>query len=567
MTFRRFGGLQQNLGDLAMDPESATEIVNMDLHPVGEARTRGGLTAVEASPAGATPIYGLAFLEGSDGRFLYAAKGTALHRTSQADPWNWGVSPAHTWTNAITKARFVTAAFGSDSEMPGEDAHPSYKGPAIYAFTGSNLPWVDWGTSGQALPAAKYDTTVAANRKAGYPKGSSTGATEWRDWSAAPPTGACLIGRGTTEQMLAWGFADDPNRIDYTALRMPWHWGRVTLTDDPADDDANVDGGWFYAIADESDVLVGVVQHMGRIIVLKSRTTIVYSGLPGVDLAIENIYPVGCTSYESVARIGTNLAWWSPEGPVTLYGVQEFGNLAYSNVGLAVKDEVAGMTTGDMASIHALHDRKNFRVIWFVRRSTDASSRAVVYYYDKPQRWTVFSGKFCGMYCSLAAEGLALTNTSMYAGYRDGTLYITGTGSDDDGDPIAAAYETAWQAVQETELRKRLMFVEVMLGDSGAIDMQIDVSWDYSSLANSLGTVAKTLGDVAGVWDVALWAGTSDTMPVADGIGVWNATTKMVVRYEATGTGFLYKIRFSSDGGFPMQLAGWRAMMEAKGSR
>lgn len=560
--FTRFGGVDQHSGDLAIDPTSAIEINNVDLHPVGEIRTRGGLAAVAINPGGTGGILSLAMLEGPSDRYLYAAKPGGLYRTAGL------ASPAFTWTapttwTGATRARFAHARFGVTVT-----GHPTARGSAVYFASGKAIPWADWGTGGQVLPKAKFATSTA-----GVPNGATTGATEWRDWEAHPPTGLCLVGRGTTEQMFAWGFPDDPNRIDYSALQFPWHWCRDDLSG--AVEDPTVDGGYFYALPDESDVVVGVVQMLTRIVVFKRRTTIVYSGYPGDNLAVENIYPVGCTSYESAVRVGTQLLWWSDQGPVSLFGVQEFGDLQYAVISDPVRQDAAAVTAATSAAIFAVHDRKNMRVAWFL--PAGEGSRALVYYYDSPQRWTIFTGRLAEMSCGLESLAVATNETTVYGGSPEGDIYTMFTATSDAGELIAARFVTAWQAIAEHDVRKRMLYVDLMFGGSGGIDAVVEAGWDYSVQYEPGGRIVRVIGNPGLGWDDpgTTWSYDSDDYvefvdhgtPLPIGTALWDATTRMIARYSLIGTGFIYHLRLSSVGHYPMHFAGWRAFLSDKGMR
>lgn len=560
--FQRFGGVDQHSGDLAIEPTSAADIRNLDLHPVGDIRTRGGLVAVEHVPGGTGGILSLDMLEIPAERYMYAAKPGGLYKSAGSSGWTW--TNPKTWT-AATKARFAHARFGAS----GGFGHPTARGAAVYCAFGTGIPWVDWGTGGQVLPNCVYGTGTTG--VAGVPV-AATGGGEWRDWATYPPSGLCLVGRGTTEQMFAWGFPNDPNRIDYSCLSFPWHFCKNDLTG--ATTSLLTDGGYFYALADESDVVVGVVQVLSKIVVFKRRTTIIYSGYPGDNLGIENIYPVGCTNYESVVRVGNQLMWWSDQGPVTMYGVQEFGDLQYACISDPVRKEATLVGASVSSKIFAVHDRRNMRVAWFMPNA--GSSKAVVYYYDSPQRWTIFDGRLAEMACAIETLAIDSEETTIYGGSPEGDLYTMFTGADDAGVPIVASYVTSWQSINDHDVRKRMLYLDLMYGEFGAIGATVDVGWDYSQLFTFDGSVVRVLGNPASGWDDGLWCSEADylawladpvTHPLPAGTALWDATTQMIARYSIEGTGFIYRLKLSSDGSFPMHFAGWRTFCENKGER
>lgn len=559
--FQRFGGIDQHSGDLAIDPASATDINNVDLHPVGEVRSRGGMAEVDEAPGYTGAVLGLAMLEAAGGLYHYAAQPNGLSVTPADGSWAW--DPAASWT-AVDRVTFAHARYGV-AETSG-DHHPTPRGASLYVATGVGIPFACWGTGSEQLPKLNYSTG-----KAGVPA-STSGGPEWRDWELYPPSGLCLVGRGTTEQMFAWGFPNDPNRIDYSSPEYPWHFGLDNLAGTP--EAPLVDGGWFYALPDESDVVIGVIQHLSRIVVFKRRSTVVYSGYPGDDLAVQNIYPVGCTSYDSVVRVGNDLLWWSDQGPVTLFGVQEFGNLQYASIGDPVRQAARTVIATTAASIFAVHDRKNLRVMWFLPDPT--SPQVLVYYYDSPRRWTIFTGTLAALTSGLEGLESAGGETIIYGGDADGKVHVLFRAEDDNGDPIASSYTTAWQAAQDHDHRKRMLYVDLMYGADGAIGAAVQTAWDYSLSFTDAGQMVRAIGSAGTGWNEARWWSEADADEwVAHGTvpsymvnpGYWNNTTQMIARFVGSGTGFIYRLRLSSTGTHRLHFAGWHAFMAEKGVR
>ena len=557
--FQRFGGIDQHSGDLAMDPTSAVDLRNVDLHPVGEIRTRGGMRSLGVA-GDPSEIFGIAMLEAGGELYMYAAQANSL-RTSVAGAWEW--SSGADW--AAVSATFAAARYGVEETEPA-DHHPDAHGTSLYVTNGVGIPWVVWGTGGEEMPKLDYSTETA-----GVPT-KDAGGPEWRDWEEHPPTGICAIGHGTTEQLLAWGFDDDPARIDYSALRLPWHFGRANLTG--ATEEPLEDGGWFYALADDADVVIGAIQHLSRIVVFKRRTTIVYSGFPGDDLAIENIFPVGCTSYKSVVRVGNELMWWSDQGPVTLVGVQQFGDLQYASVADPIRRTVSSTSAAAAAGAFAVSDRRNMRVIWFLPSST--TPLAVVYYYDSPRRWTIFDGPIAELTCAMDGLANAGGDIVVYGGDADGLVHELLLNTSDNDAPISAYYHTAWQALAQHETRKRALFVDLMYGASGAIGATVGIAWDYVAIASDMGEQVRALGSAFVGWNEATWWSRADadvweedgTLPAGQANpGFWNNTTRLISRFAMTGTGFIYQLQLSNASANAMNFAGWRAFLSERGQR
>lgn len=568
--FAPFNGIDQRSNPLMLKPTDSTDLSNVKLHPTGTIAKRDGTTLWE-QPTTAS-IDHLAYLEKHpDSRtILYAVSPAAIYRALLQTGFDPAWETAHSFGSSVDGLRPIStrARFIEDSNT----AAPTHRGDCLYYADGQRTPLICKGLAAasgsmEAWPEGDYGTGPLYSGTAGYPGSLSyadEGGDDPRNWDDDPPSGLFLRGEGRRDRMYAWGFNDDPNRIDYSELGVPWNFLRYQL-DGGGGYSGVLDGRWFYSVAADNDYVVSVTGLHDSLIVLKAHSTQVWRGTHGVDFQMVAQYPVGCVSHHSVIRVGTDLYWWSEQGPVSLSGVERYGDLEYSNIGIKITDEIDALSESYLDCVCVSHDRRNYRLVWFAPTgASDTNDKAFCFYYDEPKRWSVWEGAYTCKNCVLEAPGHEAPGDLIYGGGSDGYIHTMNTGTYDGqttdgsglptGTTIEAYYVTNW--IGSSDLRMRPRWIDVIVGNLGAEDMQIYAGWEYTSGWSELGRVIKTLGEPSAYWGHAIW-----------GTAVWGETAEAVKRWSIDGTGFYLRLKFVSIEELPFQLYGWKPALEQLGTR
>lgn len=563
MKSQPFLGVDQRSGKIVMPDHAATEALNVDFYPVGSMRARNGSRVLAAVNSPSTsPVLDVARLSHVDnGYFLYATTADGLYRTATDGPLSFTQRTA--LAGSATAATLERARYVHDSNS----ATPDDRGQAIYLANGVDRPVVDTGGVGECIdiPGAEYGTG-ADDGVDGIPT-SATGSDEWRDWLTDPPAHFYLSGRAAGEQMFAWGFAGDPERVDYSAVAKPWHWCRMNMDDPDAADQPDVDGGYFYVGDGDGDPVVAVHRLLDRLIVLKRERVYVYSGFQGTNLALQAIHNVGCASAKSVVQAGNELFWWSESGPVALSGVEQYGDLAHSSVGQQVWDLVRQVGTGPRYRlISGFHDQANYRIVWFCPDTANPPDhRAAVMFYDQPVRWSTYNGSFCDQRAVTRVDGFFGSDRFLAANGSGGVeeLFFGSQdsaeldGQDWVGSDYVARWVSKWLDLGDGDMRARTLQFTAILGEEGGRDLVVYTSWDFADSSGdwraSTG-VARMRGNPGAYWGFARW-----------GQAKWGETASGVRVYEADGSG--HHMKFMVEGGAPWSLDGWSLNASSKGRR
>ena len=387
----------------------------------------------------------------------------------------------------------------------------------------------------------------AAGGTRGYPSvwddPNADGGTGWpggtvQDW----PSGITMVGSGVSVRSLAWGFALDPDRIDYSELGEPVNYLKRDV--DAADEASAasvpaVDGGYFYCMRGDGDRVVEVVELFDRLVVFKSRRTFVYTGFIGVDLALADIIPVGTSAPRSVVRVGNDIYFWSSDGPRSLAGSDQYGDIKTGQFGRDVLDVIRRVSTDGHGKIVAVHDRENQRIIWYVPLDeVPTNTHALVYYYERGQ-YVIWDGARCEVSDACELLGGILTTPRLYASHTDGKAALHGVGYADGEDTIAAHYTTKWFVEPHMARRKRLNMVDVLIGANGVTgNTKFYIGWDYLEALNELTAIHTAHGNQAtGVWGLSKW-----------GVDfIWGDTSSTARRYGIEGSGHLYRFKVEDD--------------------
>jgi len=585
-----FGGLDTYSTPIAIGDESSPALNNVDLHPYGSVSKRKGFSNIDVS--------GLTGTGSSDGlfhlnkpidsaSFLYAVKNGVFYRRKYGADWaamditETTVTPGAKYQTAI--ARYLVDL--NTLETPSDLSDDTEVGEAVYIANGVDTPWVDWGGERGFSPPTDTklrnmvfgvygteDGNGVPNEDGirGIPNGADSGVYgdentpyEARDWGDDPPEGFILAGQGTTERLIAWGFDEEPSRVDYSELGVPWNFlksgingvetgGLFSIEDSP------LDGGFFHAMRSDGDRVVAVRELLGYLIVFKERHTLVYTGDLGSTFGLAHSYPVGCISAKSIIQVGNDLLFWSEDGVHSLSAVQRHGDLAQNKIDKDIRGLTESLTKNTMTEICGYHDADNARVVWFVpENAAPANTSAFVFYYDGKPRWTRWSGTMCECRDAVNANVDGASKSQVYLLINDGRLGVADGSITDDDAPISAHYTTKWLDIGGSELRKRLLWLDVFAADSDSDILEISLAWDFVEEWRSVLDGLGSLGEhVPGAWDSAIWDQAK-----------WDTNTSTIKRYQVEGTGYLMRLKINDDSEKGFRVDGWKPEIRRKGLR
>lgn len=560
---RQFGGLNTRDSELGLPGTDSPQLSNVDLHPEGSMKQRAGIAA-ETTPGaiGTDPIGAVMRLdqpEDSKG-WVYIISDGVIYRTLEPATWTWTLPLS---TIALSPATLPlqqnygreNARFNNGTEYKSclyicrSDGAPIVaKGLAVVAGDLEALVAYAQGTGTDAVPAVGSGTL-------GYP--ASWVAGHW-------PTHMRMMNGGRGARMHAWGFADDRNKIYYTALDIQWHYGPNDIDSATPTTSIEVDGGFYYVNRGDGGVVVSVVDMYAYTAVFKRHRTYLFTGDPG-DAAGNYWNPigeigVGCVSDRAWQKVGNDILFWSEDGPRSLAAVQEYGDLQHANLGFKINDQVTSIAPGNYERICSFHDVVNMRVIWYVPENGSTYNNAAYVYYYTSQKWAKWTGAASQMMDVLRITSNA-TNADRAIGgtYDDGMVLLQSTKYDVAAD-IASEYITNWINVGEISDATRALSLDVLFGNDGP-DVDIYYQTDLNDDWTEVPRMERALGGTGTAWGNFAW-----NDPDVD-VSAWGVSGRSMNRYEFDALFNIIRLKFAKTSHLGFEVMGYRLELRQRGSR
>lgn len=326
------------------------------------------------------------------------------------------------------------------------DADTDVIGYEVYRTTGSGqtfmfVSWIE-GRGTTSFTDNVSDDTVLGNRVL-------------EEHGDAPPTGMYYV---EPHKQRGWWFRTDtyPTRAWFSDAGDP----------DSVYANNNLDFSDSETIGDQITGAVGNFE--GKLIVFTEKAVWTVSGTGAVignirDWSrVRSNAQVGAASHRSIVRLPAgakfadqngvvqttshaSIAYFTPNGDIRILigGSEDAGDIIIS---LPVKDTLSTVNYAERHKIHALHDSVNQQVVWFYPDSsedvTSTPTRGVVWNY----RWGVWYPWTTTPFMSACEADSSTASSKLLVGQgstsEGGLVYEFLTGTDFDGDTIAAAWMT-----------------------------------------------------------------------------------------------------------------------------
>lgn len=534
-----FGGLNKAVSEIMVEPGMSPDLMNVDLHPIGTLKPRGGLTLLSSIGAEARAIWrarsdaGTVYYYAQAGGFIYRATSLSGTWTStgRVVSTNNRCSWARAWHNGASVVLVVD----------GENAPTMLTMAAAVASDAQ-----DW-------PAGSYGTGGSGTGTPGYP-------AAWvDDW----PSNIAIINKGLGADALrlqAWGFSER-DRIDYSELGVPTNFLRSNVDDEGAPAQVELDGGYYYVGRGDGDDIAAIEAMYGYTVVFKKKRLFLLPSDPGAsDFGVSAVYDVGALSRRSVLRFGNDIAFWSATGPRLLSSVDQYGDLKHSNIGWEVQPEIDQITGARHDEIVCINDQDRNRLVWYAPSGATAqNSKCLVFYYDQP-RWTVFNGAYAAMSDVFVVGREGGQSQNIYGVGYDGSVYEIGSAADDSGTAIESYYYTSWINFGAISDAARSLWLDLLFGAAGDLGATIEYEQDFTGILIEVETPRKLIGGQGFRWDDPNAAWDDDRF-------AWDQAGKGIRSSGMPGISNMVRLKFSSDGSGGYELLGFRIEARQKGPR
>lgn len=549
---RQFAGLNTRDSEIGLPGYDSPSLENVDLKPRGAIRQRNGVSALD-TPTGETLINAVMRLnqpEESRGWIYVIADGT-IYRTREPASWSWE-EPLFAGSTAPTMPTQQTYGRENARWNSGSTEYPT----VLYICRSDGAPIVAKGTTVsligdlEALVQYAQGSGSAGTGTLGYP--SSWGTDHW-------PTHMRLLSRGRGARMHAWGIAEDPNKVYYSCLDIPWHYGPNDIDSVSPTLVPDVDGGYYYVNRGDGDRVISVIDMYAYTVVFKENRTYLFTGDPG-DAGDDFWTPVGeigigCVSDRAWQRVGNDIFFWSVDGPRSLSAVREYGDLQQGNLGLKINEDVSSIAPGNYERICSWHDVENLRVIWYVpENGSSYNNAAYVYYYDTGE-WVVWRGSATQVMDVQLVKSTTQSPDRAIAGTYDAGIVQLAAGGADVSSDIDSHYITNWINFGEVSDASRALSLTVLFGDDGT-DVDIYYQVDLEETWTAVPRLEQAIGSSGTAWGSFAW-----------GSAPWGQAGRAINRYEFDALFNLIRLKFEKSGQTGFGVMGYRLEARQKGMR
>lgn len=562
VTYIPFRGLDTSQNDLSIEHGRSPDMLNVEIDTGGTIKKRAGHALMAHQPGGEGSTMGLALLR-QESQFMFYLLTLKGQRLWIMD----GLTGEWSEEDEFT---------GAGGVISGAQAYHTDGSETLYLTNGVDEVRLFPGGVGTEDWPQGVESDTPGEQVRGYPAWweEPDGPESPADWPrrfTLSSTGGAGAG-DTSARLLAYGFARDPNRIDFSELGVPWNFLPSDLLDpeNEAKEYGVTDGGWFYCFRGDGDRIMWAGQFAGMLVVMKRRRTFIYSGAVGASpdqggLSLVHVIDIGTVAPESVTAAGNDLYFWSEDGPKRLSKVMESGDIRSDGFEGRVYRKVREARYGS-DSVVARHNQRLQRIEFYYPGSgSNTNNLALIYYYNLDE-WAAFDGDLCEIVG--AAVFTDPSGNMRFIGARhDGQVTDMHLGSGDGGKDISAYYATKWYIFPSMADRARVVYVDLVIGSEGLGDSTLMVGVDYETVFETMELGIKAHGSVFdGTWGAPWGADENGVVdPNIEGPLRWGAGTQSIMRYAGGNSGHLYRFKVADEGGSAFSFGGIFPVVTAKG--
>ena len=212
---------------------------------------------------------------------------------------------------------------------------------------------------------------------------------------------------------------------------------------------------------------------------------------------------IGCIARDSVAEIGGNLIFFSPDGIRTVAGTSRIGDVELSLVSPTIQNTIKTIIADyDLTELNTVTIRSKSQFRYFISSSVIPTASAygligAFNYLTGETHWEF--GELMGIQANTSWSGYNASGAEkIYHGGYDGYVYEQEIGSDFAGEDITAIYVTPYLDFGDTEIRKTFRVLNIFARAEGSLTLDIAASydWDRTYILNPNGYQVSSSGGV-----------------------------------------------------------------------
>ena len=234
--------------------------------------------------------------------------------------------------------------------------------------------------------------------------------------------------------------------------------------------------------------VTGLVVFRDQLIIFTTSTIKRLTGNTSADFQVSPITDrIGCVNGDTIQEVGGDIMYLAPDGIRLLSATDRIGDFGLDIASDSIfKDANTFINNSSIFSSVLLREKAQYRIFSYVASEQDSTAKGLIatkfvsqgaagisWATTKGIKVYVADGSYSG-----SQETIAFAN-------EDGYIYVLDTGSDFDGLPIEAIYESPYMPLSDPQVRKSFYKMTLYAEPTGSMTLDFNVKYDFGSSTNT----------------------------------------------------------------------------------
>jgi hypothetical protein len=253
---------------------------------------------------------------------------------------------------------------------------------------------------------------------------------------------------------------------------------------DPDDFTAANGGG----VINVSHVITGLISFRDQLIIFSRNKIQRLSGSTISDFQLSPITEsIGCLDPDTIQEVGGDIMYMSPDGIRLLGATDRIGDFALEVASDPIADDVYkfSQSTSNFCSI-VIREKAQYRIFAYTESEQSKVARGLLVTKFSDQGTSNLAwGEVSGIK-AFVADSKYVDNYSeiIIFANEDGYLYQMEQGTDFDGEPVEAIYESPYMPVTDPQIRKTFYKLTTYIDPQGSFEINLAVKYDFTRSNN-----------------------------------------------------------------------------------
>jgi len=252
-----------------------------------------------------------------------------------------------------------------------------------------------------------------------------------------------------------------------------------------AEDFSAANGG---GVINVSHTVTGLISFRDQLIIFSRNKIQRLTGSTISDFQLSPITEsIGCLDPDTIQEVGGDIMYMSPDGIRLLGATDRIGDFALEVASDPIADDVYkfSQSTSNFCSV-VIREKAQYRIFAYTESEQSKVARGLLVTKFSDQGSSNLAwGETSGIK-AFVADSKYVSNYSeiIIFANEDGYLYQMEQGSDFDGEPIEAIYESPYMPISDPQIRKTFYKLTTYIDPTGSFEIDLAVKYDFTRANN-----------------------------------------------------------------------------------